>query len=159
MKPGPPKKPTAFRLVTGNPSGRPINKREPKPQIAIPEPPEWLSPYALEEWREITPRLARYRIISDLDRSVLILYCESFGDFRRAREALNQNEGLVITATRKDGSTYQTVNPFLSIANRASDCLRRCLGELGLTPASRSGITAGKDRGFDDGDPFGLFLD
>ncbi|MEM8438009.1 phage terminase small subunit P27 family, partial [Morganella morganii] len=38
--PGPPKTPSHLRLVRGNPSKRPINKKEPKPPSGVPPTPK-----------------------------------------------------------------------------------------------------------------------
>jgi len=57
-------KPTALKLLQGNPGRRPINKAEPKPKRGIPAMPKWLDafPVAVEEWkRESKRHLSRFR--------------------------------------------------------------------------------------------------
>ena len=51
-------KPTVLKLITGNPGRRPLNAREAKPEVQVPEPPQWLAGDALVEWQRITPLLA-----------------------------------------------------------------------------------------------------
>ena len=156
MRPGPPKQPTALRLIKGNVSHRPVNKDEPKPDIGVPQPPAWLCDYALEEWNYITPKLAKYRVVSDLDRAVLVCYCEAFADYRRAREQLS-DQALVIERRFASGSRREQPNPYLSIANKAQRILHSCLSELGLTPAARARVTT--DPRPDSDDPFGVLGD
>jgi hypothetical protein len=51
MKPGPPPQPTHLSLLKGNPSKRPL-RPEPEPERAanVPDPPSFLSKYAVDEW-------------------------------------------------------------------------------------------------------------
>lgn len=45
------------------------------PEAAIPDPPAWLSPMALEEWRRVTEELHRLGCTSCLDSTLLAQYC------------------------------------------------------------------------------------
>ena len=54
---GPPPKPTHIRLLEGNPSKRPINRREPQPEKGAPPCPRWLTAEARVAWKRITALL------------------------------------------------------------------------------------------------------
>ena len=73
---GPPPKPTRIRLLQGNPSKRPINKREPKPPDGSPRCPAWLSPEAKRTW---APVCACRRV------ALSIAVCACFGLSRTTR--------------------------------------------------------------------------
>jgi hypothetical protein len=50
------KKPTALKIIQGNPGRRPISANEPQPEIGA-DPPDWLSPAAKEHWPLIVQTL------------------------------------------------------------------------------------------------------
>jgi phage terminase small subunit len=53
--------PYNLRVLRGNPGKRRLNKNEPRPLIpeVVPEPPDFLNPYAQEEWHRIAGELSR----------------------------------------------------------------------------------------------------
>ena len=58
LMPGPPPQPIALRLLRGNPSKRPIKTGfEPPKPPEPPAPPEFLTSFALDEWRRVAPEL------------------------------------------------------------------------------------------------------
>lgn len=133
------KKPTNLRLLQGNPGRVKINKKEPQPEIKIPESPMRLEGYAKEEWERITPILERLGLLSDMDASELCFYCQCFGRAKEAEEKI-RNSGFLIKTT--NGNVIQ--NPLIGIANRAMQMAHQFLCQFGMTPASRSGVTATK---------------
>jgi P27 family predicted phage terminase small subunit len=160
--PGPPPKPTHLKLVTGNPGRRPLNKREPKPAAGVPSVPAHLSAPAKAEWRRISRALAKMGILTGIDRAALGAYCQAYADWTEAEKELAANgrvintPGKTKTKTAKDGSVteettggYPVQSPWLPIRNRALELMHKFLTEFGLTPASRSRITAGngEDKG------------
>jgi hypothetical protein len=52
-------KPTALKLLTGNPGGRKLNANEAKPDLAQPTPPDFLNDHAKVEWGRIVGTLFR----------------------------------------------------------------------------------------------------
>ncbi|MBT6386690.1 MAG: phage terminase small subunit P27 family, partial [Alphaproteobacteria bacterium] len=50
-------KPTHLKAITGNPGKRPLNRDEPRPEIAVPECPPELSPAAQREWQRLVGEL------------------------------------------------------------------------------------------------------
>ena len=44
-------KPTAVKILEGNPGKRKLNEHEPQPQRKAPPCPKWLEPEAKKEWR------------------------------------------------------------------------------------------------------------
>lgn len=137
---GPRPIPTALKLLRGNPGKYPTNTDEPRPLMfpSVPEPPTFLSGYALEEWRRITPELHRMRLLSLVDINALAAYCLSYERWRTAEE-LAKVRGLVIEKRGK----LDRVNPLIALAERSAAQMVRYASEFGLTPASRSRITSG----------------
>lgn len=149
-------KPTHLKLVTGNPGNRPLNKREPKPKRALPRPPGHLSDEALTEWRRVTPELMALGILTACDRSVLASYCQAYGRWVQAEDALAAEAMvrggpavLAFTVVTAKGNVIQ--NPLVGIANKAAADMVRYAAEFGMTPSARSRITTGAAA--DDEDP------
>lgn len=136
-KPGPPPKPTALRVVQGNPSNRPLPKNEPKPKTAVPACPSHLKESAKKEWRRITKELKVLGLISHIDRAALAAYCQAWGRWVEAEEKVAETNDIIKT---KGGNIIQ--NPYLSVANRALDQLTKIAAEFGMTPASRTRVSA-----------------
>jgi P27 family predicted phage terminase small subunit len=146
------KVPTNLRLLRGNPGRRPLPKNEVKPErpSTIPEPPDWLDDYAVEEWRRVAPGLWRTGLLTEPDVGVLSAYCFSHSQLRTAAEILNRMRandagglrGLIVST--KDKGT--TVNPLIWVANSAAKAMGRYAAELGMTPASRVGLDGGDQQ-------------
>jgi P27 family predicted phage terminase small subunit len=128
-------KPTALKLVTGNPGKRPLPKNEPKPKLGA-RMPEWLSPQAKEHWPLIAKQLRDAGILTEIDAPALGLYCEAFVRWHQANEQVAKFGPVV-----KAPSGFPVQSPFLAIANRAWDQMMKALVEFGMTPSSRSKVT------------------
>jgi len=50
-------KPTALKVLEGNPGKRPLNLNEPKPEKKASKCPSWLEPEAKKEWRRMSKTL------------------------------------------------------------------------------------------------------
>lgn len=130
-------KPSALKISEGNPGKRAINRREPKPDREIPECPVHLDLEARNEWARITPELLRCGLLTLIDRATLASYCQAWSRWADAELNL-QRFGAVI----KTAKGYPIQNPYLGISNTAQDIMRKCSAEFGMTPSSRSRITA-----------------
>jgi P27 family predicted phage terminase small subunit len=150
---GPAPKPTALRLIQGNPGRLPLNPKEPEPAIATLslEPPKWLTKTALEAWHRLLPDLIAVNILTKVDVDVFAAYCATYARWREAEEYITAN-GLLMyirgepeedekTGKLKKGSVkYIQQIPHVAIAQKALLMLCKLGAELGLTPASRTRI-------------------
>jgi P27 family predicted phage terminase small subunit len=132
--------PTRIKVLTGNPGKRPLNEHEPRPEPQIPDCPPQLGPLAREEWNRLTTELASLGMITALDRSALATYCNAYGLWAEATEAI-QKYGTMV----KSPTGYPIQSPYVSIANRQAEIMMRIACEFGFTPASRSRISAPAD--------------
>lgn len=80
-------KPTALKVLEGNPGKRPLNRREPQPLRSIPTCPAHLSPTAKGEWKRLAGQLHRLGILSQLDRAALAAYCQATAAGSRRRRS------------------------------------------------------------------------
>ncbi len=124
-----------MKELEGNPGKRAVNKKEPKPIVAIPECPQHLVGPARTEWKRATVELATLKIISKVDRAALTAYCMAWGQLVQASNKLKK-EGEVIISDK--GGMYQ--NPWVAIRNRAMDQVVKISAEFGMTPASRARV-------------------
>jgi len=139
--PGPPKKPTELKLVEGTYRKDRVAKDEPKPKAAIPKPPKHLGAIALEEWHRIVKELADNGLMTNLDRAALVAYCEFWEHYVEASDKLKnngKNTGLVFTTSAGN----RVENPYFSIKKRCAELMHKFLIEFGMTPASRTRVSA-----------------
>lgn len=144
-------KPTALKVLAGNPGKRPLNDREPQPAPGAPDPPPHLSAEALAEWGRVCVELAAVGLLCRADRAALAAYCQVWARWVQAEEGL-AGEGPVIQT--RDGNAAQ--NPWLWVANKALDQLRHYAALFGLDPSSRSRIKVPPKQ--DEADPMSQFL-
>jgi len=134
-------KPTALKLVEGNPGKRPIHADEPRPPLARPKAPGWLSAEAKREWRRVVNLLADVGMMTELDVGLLGAYCDAYGTWVRARKALervaraDETTGGLVIRTQK-GNFIQ--NPLINVINTAMQLMKSFACEFGMSPAVRS---------------------
>jgi len=126
-------KPTHLKLLEGNPGKRAINGAEPQPARGIPTCPAHLSPPAKAEWKRLAQDLHRIGLLTLVDRGALAAYCQSWGRWVEAERKLQETPPLL-----KTPAGYVQISPWLTIANKERELMARYMGELGLTPSSRS---------------------
>jgi P27 family predicted phage terminase small subunit len=128
--------PTKLKLLRGNPGKRPLPENEPQPQVRLPSAPTFLSEEGKREWKRTGRRLQSLGLMTEIDTSALAAYCQAWARWKEAEEMLNQF-GAVI----KVGGSLQP-SPYLSVANKAMAQMVKLLAEFGMTPSSRSRVTA-----------------
>jgi P27 family predicted phage terminase small subunit len=120
--------------LKANPGGRPIQPSiRPTIPPEIPEPPECLSGYSLDEWHRLAPELHRLGLLSVLDVGPLSAYCGAVGRWKTASEALQAtSEGERLLVGHKP-------NPLIKIIRDAADQMQRLGSAFGLGgPNSRA---------------------
>ena len=128
-------KPTALKLLEGNAGKRALNEHEPKPRSRLPRAPQHLSDEGKKEWRRAGSFLLQLGLVSDLDRAAFAAYCQAWGRWVEAEEAL-RNYGVML----KSPNGFPTQSPYLAVANRAMEQMRSLLSEFGMSPASRTRV-------------------
>lgn len=129
-------KPTALKILEGNPGQRPINRNEPRPAPGAPEPPAGLCREGRAEWRRVVPELDRLGLLTRVDRATLVGYVETWARWwALAREA----QGAPAVVAGASGSPVK--NPIYTAVTEASTELRRYITELGLSPVARTRLS------------------
>ena len=135
-------KPTALKLLEGNPGKRQLNMNEPRlTQKMPPECPDWLEEEAQAEWNRLSETLFEMGILTDLDVAPFAAYCQAYARWREAEEFISQHGSIVKTKT----GYWQQV-PQVSIAHTNQKAMLQAAAEFGLTPSARSRIIAGNAK-------------
>ncbi len=142
-------KPTALKLVAGNPGKRAVNKREPQPKRALPTCPTHLKTPAKAAWKRLSALLGRMGVLTEADGFALERLCGCYAEILECR-ALIDAHGSTYTTTSTQGETTLKANPAVSMLGDADRRFRAWLLEFGLTPAARAKVHR---IGGDDGAP------
>lgn len=105
--------------------------------IQCPPPPDFLSEPARAHWEPIADALYQAKVLTKLDVHALAAYCECYARWLHANGQLSR-DGCV--ALDEDG--IPRPSPWLRIANDSFQQMTRLLTEFGMTPGSRSRISA-----------------
>jgi len=139
MAKGRPRKPTALKVLEGNPGKRPLPENEPKPPEIAPDCPDHLNEEAKREWKRIAPELEELGLLTYIDKAALAAYCQAWSRWVNAEELLKKHGVLA-----KSPNGYFMQSPLLAIANRAMEQMKSYLTEFGMTPASRTKVKTEK---------------
>lgn len=153
---GPPKKPTRLKVIQGTFRADRATVNEPKPEPGIPVVPAHLSDEAKVEWGRVTQDLEALGLLTRIDRAALAAYCEWWSDWVDATrkcigesgkdlKVIKTGERILYDAegriTERSGGNF-VENPYYSIKKRAAELMHKFLTEFGMTPASRTRISA-----------------
>lgn len=144
-------KPTAVKVLEGNPGKRELNPYEPKVEKKAPRCPTWLDPEAKKEWRRTGKLLETMGILSEVDMAAFAGYCQAYARWKEAEEFISKHGTIV-----KTPSGYWQQVPQVSIAQTYLKIMNRFCEQFGLTPSARSRIVA--DKPMESDDPMELLL-
>ena len=136
-------KPTAVKVLEGNPGKRGLNAGEPKPEKKAPRCPAWLEAEAKKEWKRMAKQMERLGILTEIDMAAFAGYCQAYARWKEAEEYISEHGAIMETP-----SGYCQQVPQVSIAQTYLKIMNRFCEQFGLTPSSRSRIVAdaGEDK-------------
>lgn len=150
--PGPAPKPTALKMLQGNPGKRSLNPdAEPQPDASMPECPDWLDDSAKEKWAELAPELHRLGLLTCVDGDNLAAYCQAFAEFKHSTVTLRE-EGREMCSDKGNVSQH----PAVLQQRSAWAAMQKFSAMFGLDPSARTRLPA-RGRGASE-DPFDSFL-
>jgi P27 family predicted phage terminase small subunit len=148
-----------LKLVTGNAGKRALNRNEPKPESIVPPVPPHLSDEAKVEWGRVANELYELGLLTRIDRASLAGYCQAYADWVEAEDQIRRYGKVVKSPSKKtvrhgrDGSKieetsggYPIQSPFLAIRNKALELMHKFAIEFGMTPSSRSRVSANGEK-------------
>lgn len=134
---GPAPKPTELKKLEGTYRKDRVAPNEPQPRVIAVECPEWIEGVARQEYERLAEVLIRTRVLAETDWVALAAFANEFDGWYRATRLIRK-EGSILTS--KAGGKY--VNPRVGIASMHFKNMVKLMTELGLTPASRTRISA-----------------
>jgi P27 family predicted phage terminase small subunit len=141
MKPGPPKQPTAIRLLRGNPSKEPITTAEPRPPAGLPSKPAGLPADAGLIWDATIALLATVPgLLTVADGATVELFARTLARYRDLEAFTEANGPVLVLRDDKGQVRYAQPAPHASLAAKLLPQLRGLAAELGLSPSSRARI-------------------
>lgn len=138
-------KPTAIKIIEGNPGKRPLNKNEPKPEKKAPRCPSWLENDAKKEWRRMAKQMEHLGTLTEIDMAAFAGYCQAYARWKEAEEFVTKHGAIV-----KTPSGYWQQVPQVSIAQTYLKIMNKFCEQFGLTPSSRSRIITDTNEKEDD---------
>ena len=146
---GPKPLPGNVHVLRGNPSKKPLASLLDdvvRPDVAIPKKPKGLRPEAEAEWKRISAHLAVLGLISEIDRAALMGYCIAFGEVEWANKRIAQMDAEDPSGDRariwENAGGYKQISVLIQHRNRQLELLRQFGAEFGMSPSSRSRVTA-----------------
>lgn len=152
---GRPTKPTAIKELTGTAQACRLNPNEPRPDVAIPDMPMWISDDPLTQglYEQVTQYVVDMRVGTSVDGVGLALLADQLALYIELRKQV-RTEGAVIEQEGSQGQTRRTPNPAIVPMNQTFNNIKGMLREYGLTAASRSSVSAIQEREINTLDDF-----
>jgi P27 family predicted phage terminase small subunit len=135
-------KPTAIKIAEGNLGKRPLNDREPKPAVGIPERPRHLRDKgARRYWKFYCDDLVKIGVLTVADGMALGALCDAYADYVDAKAYIEKHgaeyEEPVLDSTGQVVGHKIKANPAVVRRYKAFQAMKSMLVEFGLTPSSR----------------------
>lgn len=131
--------PTKIKELRGTTRSCREKAQEPEYPRGLLEAPSHLAGLALDHWHEIYPKLEKAGVMSSIDAVALAAYCVAYQRWRVATDEVDKF-GPVIESP----SGYPIQSPYLAIANKAFEQMLKLMSEFGMTPSSRTRVSANK---------------
>jgi P27 family predicted phage terminase small subunit len=125
-------KPTALRILEGNPGRRPI-RHEPQPRWSALTRPKLLSVEARREWDRLAPEMSRLKLLTMLDAALFTAYCVVWGHWVDCERVISSS-GMTQTSPRG----IVRIRPEVRLSLRYAEQLRSITSDFGMNPTSRT---------------------
>lgn len=113
-----------------------------KVEVCAPECPTWLADDAKEYWHVLIDHLMATRVVNVIDEKPLARYCQYWSQWCKLNEFINRN-GVVHPVKDGEGNIrHFKAFPHVAMRDTISKHMIKFEQEFGLTPSSRSRLTA-----------------
>lgn len=138
-------KPTALKLVGGNAGKRATNKQEPDPEyLQDITPPDWLPERAKIVWSELAPKLAKARLLTEVDIETFAQGCVAIANFRYSVAKAGENLVREAEFIEDNGKQVQVkgecLNPWMIVQSMSFKQAGQIFQQFGMSPAARTRI-------------------
>jgi P27 family predicted phage terminase small subunit len=108
---------------------------------SIPEPPNWLSEIAKQEWEKVTLELFNKQMLHNIDLRLIEAYCNAIA-LHIETEQMLRDKGRIQMFKNPDGTLkHMQAVPYQKIANDALDRALKLATQFGMTPTARTSIS------------------
>ncbi len=137
-------KPTALKVLQGNPGKRKLNQHEPKPPQGEAKQPKGLSLGAIAVWAELAPLAMAMGTLTTADVRAFATLCELQATFQQITAAKDTKGQLfTLKAEEADSSVPEMVvfvDNLIRVEREAAAALRPYYERFGLEPVGRARI-------------------
>lgn len=133
---GRPPKPTALKLLTGNPGKRKLNASEPQPAKAAPgtrRVPSSLPPVGRALWKKLVPELERLGLLTSVDDGALHGLCLNYARAIQAAGLVRKQGPVIVT-----DKGFVLPHPAVAMERNAWKAYKEFCSLFGLDPSSRT---------------------
>jgi P27 family predicted phage terminase small subunit len=135
-------KPTAIKILEGNPGKRKIVADDLQPEAGAPEMPKGMTFAAQREFRFMTEVLLELGVLTRVDGKALAAYSECYSRWEEANKIITEyGQVIQVKFLDNEGNTIVgdlKANPACKLADMWMNRMKSFLIEFGLTPATRS---------------------
>jgi P27 family predicted phage terminase small subunit len=134
--------PTKVKELQGTLKKSRVNENEMQVSLVdeIPNPPEWLSDIAKNEWNKLCQELFHKKMLHAIDLRLIESYCHSIA-LHIETEKLLQEKGRIQVFRNPNGSIKYTQSvPHVKISNDALSRALKIATLFGITPSNRTNI-------------------
>lgn len=133
---GRPRKPTALKVLEGNPGKRALPKAEPAASGGAPPAPRHLCKEARAEWDRLSRQLDRLGLLVANDLAAFAAYCELYAEWVKAKRVI-QRKGMTYTV-----NGIVRMRPEVKITRDAVKEMRQYGNQFGLSPSARAKVAS-----------------
>jgi hypothetical protein len=140
-------KPTALKVLQGNPGQRRLNEQEPKPPPGDVEAPEAISRAARVVWDRLAPIAKAMGTLTTADADSFKTLCELQASLDMASRAKDAPEFAPFTLSEDyNGAPKMGVHGALSLELKYAPVIRPYYEKFGLEPVGRARISVPKTK-------------
>lgn len=142
-----PRKPTAIKELHGTKRKDRTVPNEWKPTGAVTfAAPTELNEWGVAMWNELMQEFQNVKLLSRVDYSALVVLCNEYGTYMEADDLIKaQGLQIEVAVYDKNGQVVGSrteKNPMISVRNESARNFANLMREFGLTPSSRTKISA-----------------
>lgn len=150
---GPKPLPGNVHMLRGNPSKKPLASLLDdvvRPDVSLPECPEWLPEEARAEWARFGEHLATLGLVAEIDRAALTAYCTAWSDLVWVEQRIAALNGEDPTGEHARITSIaagsRKLSALVQLKYLVLERLTKYAAEFGASPSARSRVTAGDPR-------------
>jgi len=123
-----------MRVIQGTARSEP-SPDEVVPDVAIPDPPDFLTPDQQNIFAETSRKLARMGLMASEFSDAIALYSVEWAKWLDATEKLQEMGPMV-----RSPNGYPIQNPYLAIQNKSHEKCMKILAEFGMTASAATRV-------------------